>query len=77
MGMSAFLRDCRCLHQSAVDVPIDLAIRVNDLVGIILCDNWNGFSFTPGTFEVETGIGLCRVGYGLLPHWPHRIHGEC
>jgi hypothetical protein len=39
MRVGAFLRDGRCLHQSAVDVPVNLAIWVNDLPGIILRDD--------------------------------------
>ena len=76
MGMGAFLRDRRRLHHSAVEVPVNLGVRVNNLLWIILGDNWNGFFFAPGTFEAETGIGLCRVAYRLLPHRSHRIHGE-
>ncbi len=76
MRMGAFLRDGGSLHQSAVDVPINRAIRVNDLVGIILRDDRNGFLFAPGRLEAETGIGLCCLPYDLLPHWSHRIHGE-
>ncbi len=75
MRMGAFLRDGRCLHQSAVDVPIDLAIRVNDLVGIILRDDRNGFLFAPGGVEAKPRIGLCCMAYGLLAHrsdWLYR-----
>ena len=75
MRMGAFLRDGGSLHQSAVDVPIDLAIRVNDLIGIILRDDRNGFLFAPGGLEAETGIGLSCLAYDL-PHWSHRIHGK-
>jgi len=76
MRMGAFLRDGRCLHQSAVDVPIDLGIRVNDLVGIILRDDRNGFLFAPRGLEAKPRIGLCCLAYDLLPHWSHRIHSE-
>ena len=76
MRMGAFLRDGGCLHQSAVDVPIDLGIRVNDLVGIILRDDRNGFLFAPRGLEAKPRIGLCCLAYDLLPHWSHRIHSE-
>ena len=76
MRMGAFLRDGRCLHQSAVDVPIDLAIGVNDLVGIILRDDRNGFLFAPQGLKAKSRIGLCCLAYGLLPHRSHRINGE-
>ncbi len=58
MRMGAFLRDGGSLHQSAVDVPIDLAIRVNDLAGIILRDDRNGFLFAPRGLEAKPRIGL-------------------
>src|SRR5947207_11800429 len=69
--MGAFLRDGRRLHQSAVDMPIDFAVRINDLIGIILRDNRDGFFFASGGLEAKTGIGLCRLGYALLTHWSH------
>lgn len=75
MRMSAFLRDGGSLHQPAVDVPVNLAIRVNDLVGIILRDDRYGFLFAPGGLEAETGIGLSCLAYDL-PHWSHGIHGK-
>ena len=83
--MGAFLRDGRRLHQSAVDMPIDFAVRINDLIGIILRDNRDGFFFASGGLEAKTGIGLCRLGYALLTHWSHwvcherssRIFGGC
>ena len=74
--MGAFLRDGRCLHQSAVDVPVDFAVRVNNLLGIILCDDRDGFFFASGGLEAKTGIGLCRLGYALLTHWPHGVRHE-
>jgi hypothetical protein len=67
MRMGAFLRDGRSLHQSAVDVPIDLAVRVNNLVGIILRDDRNGFLFAPCGLEAKPRIGLCCMVYGVLP----------
>ena len=77
MRMSAFLRNARGLHQSAVDVPIDLAIWVNNLFGIILCDDRDGFSFALRALEAKAGIGLRRVTYGLLAHWSHWLHRKC
>src|SRR5881227_1609459 len=73
------------LHQSAVDVPIDLAIWVNDLVGIILRDDRNGFVFAPWSLEAKPRIGLCCMAYGLLAHRSHwlyrksspRLFGDC
>ena len=41
MRMRAFLGDGRRLHQLAVDMPIDLGKRVNDLLRIILRDDGN------------------------------------
>ena len=73
MRMGAVLRDRRSLHQSAIDMPVDLAIRINNLFGIILADDWDGFPFALRGLETKTGIGLCCVGYAL-PHWSHRIH---
>jgi len=85
MRMRAFLRDGSSLHQSAVDVPIDLAIRVNDLVGIILRDDRNGLLFAPRGLEAKPRIGLCCIAYGLLAHRSHwlyrkgspRLFGDC
>jgi len=85
MRMGTFLRDGGSLHQSAVDVPIDLAIRVNDLVGIILRDDRNGFLFAPWGLEAKPRIGLCCMAYGLLAHRSHwlyrksspRLFGDC
>ena len=74
MGMGAFLRDRRRLRQPAVDVPVNLAVRVNNLLGIILRDNWDGFPFAPSGLEVEARIGLRCLAYGLLSHWSDRIH---
>ena len=74
--MGALLRDRRGLHQPGVNVPINLAVRVNNLLGIILSDDWDGFPFSSSTLEAETRIGLCCLAYGLLAHWAHRIHGE-
>jgi len=74
MRMGAFLRDGGSLHQSAVDVPIDLAIRVNDLIGIILRDDRNGFLFAPRGLEAKPRIGLCCMAYGLLTHWSHWLY---
>ena len=76
MRMGAFLRDGGSLHQSAVDVPIDLAIRVNDLVGIILRDDRNGFVFAPQGLEAKPRIGLCCMAYGLLAHRSHWLYRE-
>ncbi len=39
MCMRAFLRDRRRLHQLLIDVSINLAKRVNDLLRIILRDD--------------------------------------
>jgi len=39
MCMGAFLRDRCSLHQPAIDMPVDLAERVNDLLGIVLRDD--------------------------------------
>src|SRR4030095_12370908 len=80
-----FLCDRCRLHQSAVDVPIDLAIRVNDLVGIILRDDRNGFLFAPGGLEAKPRIGLWCLVDGLLAHRAHwvyrksspRLFGDC
>ena len=74
MRMGSFLRDGGSLHQSAVDVPIDLAIRVNDLVGIILRDDRNGFLFAPWGLEAKPRIGLCCMAYGLLTHRSHWLY---
>src|SRR6187431_1937890 len=76
MRMGAFLRDGGSLHQSAVDVPIDLAIRVNDLVGIILRDDRNGFLFAPRGLEAKPRKGLCCMAYGLLAHWSDWLYRE-
>src|SRR4029434_4474839 len=77
MRMGAFLRDGRCLHQSAVDVPIDFAIRVNDLLGIILRDDRDGLFFAFRAFETEMAERLCCFAYGLLTHWSHWFGREC
>src|SRR5437763_5563402 len=74
MRMGSFLRDGGSLHQSAVDVPIDLAIRVNDLVGIILRDDRNGFLFAPWGLEGKPRIGVCCMAYGLLSHRSHLLY---
>jgi len=74
MRMGTFLRDGGSLHQSAVDVPIDLAIRVNDLVRIILRDDRNGLLFAPRSLEAKPRIGLCCMAYGLLAHRSHRLY---
>jgi hypothetical protein len=55
-------------------VPIDLAIRVNDLVGIILRDDRNGFLFAPRGLEAKPRIGLCCMAYGLLSHRSHWLY---
>src|SRR5438874_11208071 len=41
MGMRAFLRDRRRLHQLAIQMPIDLGKGVNDLLWIIVRDDGN------------------------------------
>src|SRR6202040_3206199 len=69
MRVGAFLCDGGSLHQSAVDVLIDLAIRVNDLIGVILRDDRNGFLFARRGLEAKPRIGLCCMAYGLLTHW--------
>src|SRR5262252_3041603 len=76
MGMGALLRDRCGLHQSAIDMPVNLAIGINNLFGIILCDNWYGLAFASRGLEAEAGIGLCCMRYALLPHWSHRVHRE-
>jgi len=77
MRVGAFLRDRCCLHEPAVDVPIDPAVRVNNLLGIILRDDRNGLFFAVCGFEAEMAERLCRFAYGLLTHWSHWLCREC
>jgi hypothetical protein len=85
MRMGAFLCDRCCLRESAVDVPIDLAVRVNNLLGIILRDDRNGLFFALRSFEAETETRPFRRAGCLLTHWSHwlyrksspRLFGDC
>ena len=61
MGMGAFLRDRRRLHQLAVDVPIDLGKRVNDPLGIIMRDDGSGFLFALWGFVAVMGNRSCPL----------------
>src|SRR4030095_1492596 len=74
MRVLAFLCDVASLHQSAVDVPIDLAVRVDNLPGIILRDDRNGLFFARRGLEAKPRIGLRCMSYGLLSHRPHRLY---
>lgn len=85
MRMRAFLCDRCCLHEPSVDVPIDLAVRVNNLLGIILRDNRNGLFFALRSFEAETETRPFRRACCLLTHGSHwlyrksslRLFGDC
>jgi hypothetical protein len=85
MRVGAFLRDGRCLHEPAIDVPIDLAVRVNNLLGIILRDDRDRLFFALRAFEAEMETRPCRRACCLLTHWSHwlcrerspRIFGDC
>src|SRR5438093_11681594 len=67
----AFLRDARCFHQPAIDVSINSAERINDLLGIILRDYGHRFFFALRRFKTEMANRLCRRAYRRLIHWPH------
>ena len=85
MRMRAFLCDRCCLREPAVDVPIDLAVRVNNLLGIILRDDRNGLFFALRSFETETETRPFRRAGCLLTHGSHwlyrkssaRLVGDC
>src|SRR5438309_9060989 len=75
MRMRAFLCDRCRLHQPAIDVPIDLAIRVNNLLGIILRDDGDRLFFALRTFEAEMETrprwrACCLLTHGS--HWLYR-----
>jgi hypothetical protein len=55
MRMGAFLRDRGSLHQSAVDVPINLAIRVNDVA-----------TASVGSLAIACSGSLLTGGFGFL-----------
>lgn len=76
MRVSALLRDTRSLHQSGIDVPVNFAVRINNLLGIILADDWDGLLLALQRLKTKAGIGLRCVGDGLLSHRPHRVHLE-
>jgi len=76
MRVRAFLRYGRCLHESAVDVPIDLTIRINNLLGIILRDDWDRLFFALRSFEAEMETRPCRRACCLLTHWSHWLYSE-
>lgn len=74
MRMGAFLGDRRRLHQLAVDVPIDLGKRVNDLLRIILRDDGNGFLFPLWSLEAVAGSNrLCSFASVWFRDWSHRL----
>ena len=75
MRMRAFLCDRCRLHQPAIDVPIDLAIWVNNLLGIILRDDGDRLFFALRTFEAEMETrprwrACCLLTHGS--HWLYR-----
>ena len=73
MGMGAFLGDRRRLHQLAIDVPIDLGNRVNDLLRIILRDDGNGFLLSLWGPEAVAGNRPCRFARVWFRDWSDRL----
>ena len=69
MRMGAFLGDGGRLHQLAIDVLIDLSKRVNDLVGIILRYDGNGFLFSLRGLEAVA----CRFARVWFRDWSDRL----
>jgi hypothetical protein len=57
-------------------VPIDFAIRVNDLLGIILRNDRDGLFFALRAFEAEKAESLCCFAYSLLTHWSHWFYRQ-
>jgi len=73
MRMGAFLGDRRRLHQLAIDVPIDLGKRVNDLLRIILRDDGNGFLFPLWGLEAVAGNRRRCFARVWFRDWSHRL----
>ena len=73
MCVGAFLGDRRRLHQLAVDVPIDLGKRVNDLLRIILRDDGNGFLFSLWGLEAVAANRPRRFARVWFRDWSDRL----
>src|SRR4029077_14011378 len=71
MRMRAFLCDRCRLHEPAIDVPINLAVWVNNLLGVILRDDRNRLFFAFRSFEAEMETRPSRRACCLLTHWSH------